>query len=93
MIPNLDIEINWKTVAVVGGLLVVGVWFTKRQAEKAVEVVKDTAEALNPVDENNIINKGFESVFEDITKQKFYETELADSIFSGPHKFLESIGL
>ena len=48
-------------VGVVGGI---GVWYTKRQAAKALEVVGD---ALNPVSQTNIFNRGVNSVVQTLT--------------------------
>ncbi len=51
-------------VAAVGVLGVVGIWYTKRQAAKAVETVGD---ALNPVSQTNIFNRGVNSVVQTLT--------------------------
>lgn len=51
--------------AVVAGLVVgYGIY---RGAGKAVEVVKDAAEAVNPFNNDNVINQGFEYLYRELT--------------------------
>ncbi len=54
-------------VAAVGVVGAVGVWYTKRQAAKALEVVGD---ALNPVSQTNIFNRGVNAVVQNLTGDK-----------------------
>ena len=51
-------------VAIVG---VVGVWYAKKQASEAVETVGD---ALNPISQTNIFNRGVNAVVQNLTGDK-----------------------
>lgn len=49
------------------GLGLLGVWYTKA---KAVEVVKDAGQAINPVNPDNIFNSGVNSVLQAVTGEE-----------------------
>jgi hypothetical protein len=48
-------------VGIVGG---VGVWYVKKQAKEAIDIVGD---AINPISETNIFNRGVNSVVQTLT--------------------------
>jgi len=51
-------------IGVIGG---VGIWYAKNQAAKAVGAVGD---ALNPISQTNIFNRGVNSVVQSLTGDK-----------------------
>ncbi len=51
--------------AAVAGLALA--YMMTRGAGKAVEAVKDAAQAINPLNNDNIINKGFTSIYQGVT--------------------------
>lgn len=63
----LSIELNWKTVAAVYLFGMGVIWLTKSSLKEAKEVAMEMAPHINPVDESNIFNRGFESVWHAIT--------------------------
>lgn len=67
---------NPKTVAIAAGLVIVGVWYLKN---KATETVTDAANAVNPTNPDNVINAGFNSVYQSVTgSDGSLGTDLAD---------------
>lgn len=55
------------TVLIVGGVAVIGAWYLKN---KAVETVKDAGQAVNPVNPDNIFNRGAQSIWDQFTDGK-----------------------
>ena len=65
-----------KTVAIAAAVVVVGGWYLKRQA---TETVKEAANAVNPTNPDNVINQGFNSVYQSVTGSRgTLGTDLAD---------------
>ena len=58
---------NPKTVLIVGGVAVAGAWYLKRQATQAV---KDVGQAVNPVNHDNIFNRGAQGIWDQFTDGK-----------------------
>jgi hypothetical protein len=56
-----------KTVAVAAGVLLLGGWYVKRQAGEAVAEV---AQAVNPVNRENVFNRGFNALYGAVTDGK-----------------------
>jgi hypothetical protein len=56
-----------KTVAVAAGVLLLGSWYVKRQAGEAVAAV---GQAVNPVNPENVFNRGFNAVYGAVTDGK-----------------------
>lgn len=44
-----------------------------RGAKKVGEVVSDTAQAVNPLNNDNVFNRGFESIFNGVVGKPIYE--------------------
>ena len=55
------------TVLIVGGVAVLGAWYLKN---KAVETVKDAGQAVNPLNPDNIFNRGAQSIWDQFTDGK-----------------------
>jgi hypothetical protein len=53
-----------KTVLIVGGVAVAGAWYLKSRATQAV---KDVGQAVNPVNRDNIFNRGAQAVWDQFT--------------------------
>lgn len=53
-----------KTVLIVGGVAVLGAWWLKG---RAVQAVKDAGQAVNPVNPENIFNRGAQSLWDQFT--------------------------
>ena len=65
-----------KTVLIVGGIAVLGAWYLKG---KAGEMVKDVGQAVNPVNHDNVFNRGAESLYQAVTGSEGTPgTDLAD---------------
>jgi hypothetical protein len=56
-----------KTVAIAAGVVLLGSWYVKRQAGDAVAAV---GQAVNPVNPENIVNRGFHGVYDVFTDGK-----------------------
>lgn len=69
-------------VMVLGGL--VGAFYLYRQSKKTAEAVVDFAsENLNPVDDNNIANRGFNAAWKKVTG---YDVSLGSKIAEWVHE-------
>lgn len=53
-----------KTVAITAGVVVIGAWYLKSQAGAALA---SAGEAVNPVNRDNVFNRGAESLYTAIT--------------------------
>lgn len=70
-----------KTTLIVAGVAVVGLWYVKR---KATETIKDVGQAVNPVNHDNVFNRGFNSVYQAVTGSTgTLGTDLADWLNGG----------
>lgn len=56
-----------KNLLIVGGVVVVGAWWLKAKATKAVE---DVGQAVNPVNPENVFNRGAQSIWDQFTDGK-----------------------
>ena len=64
MLPvGFDIKVNEKSLLVAGGLIVLLIWYGRRQ-------VAAVAAAVNPISENNVFNKAAEGAGQAITGEK-----------------------
>ncbi|MDX1800396.1 MAG: hypothetical protein R3303_05650 [Marinobacter sp.] len=69
-----------KNVAIAAAVVVIGGWYLKRQA---TEVIKDTAQAVNPVNHDNVFNSGFNALYGAVTDGKgTLGTDTADAVQS-----------
>ena len=68
-----------KTTLIVAGVAVVGVWWL---SGRAVSVAKDVGQAVNPVNHDNIFNRGFNWLYTGITGS---EDTLGGDIADGVH--------
>ncbi|MFL1484892.1 hypothetical protein [Marinobacter sp. LN3S78] len=53
-----------KTTLIVAGVAVVGVWWL---SGRAWETARDVGEAVNPVNHDNVFNRGFEGLYQAVT--------------------------
>lgn len=53
-----------KTVAITAGVVVIGAWYIKRKAGKAIT---EAGQAVNPVNRENIFNRAFNGVYGAVT--------------------------
>jgi len=65
-----------KTVAIAAAVVVVGGWYLKK---KAGETIQEVGQAVNPTNPDNVINQGFNSVYQSVTgSEGTLGTDLAD---------------
>lgn len=53
-----------KTTLIVAGVAVAGLWYLK---SKATETVKEVGQAINPVNHDNIFNRGAQAIWDQFT--------------------------
>ncbi len=70
-----NLELDWKGVTVIGLGIVILVWWGRKQ-------IKDFAKAVNPIDDKNVINQGFEAVYKNLTGR---ENNLGEDIYDWFH--------
>ena len=65
-----------KTTLIVAGVAVVGVWYL---SGRGVEVVKDVGQAVNPINHENVFNRGFNALYGAVTgSEGTLGTDVAD---------------
>lgn len=65
-----------KTTLIVAGVAVAGLWYLK---SKATETVKEVGQAVNPVNHDNIFNRGAQAIWDQFTDgQGTIGTDIAD---------------
>jgi hypothetical protein len=83
MLPNLDLKIDDKflTVALIGaaGLFLVYSYY----GSKAVEAAKTAAEAINPVNPDNIFAAGADAVVEAVTGEQ--DDSIGSALYRSTH--------
>lgn len=66
-ILGTGIEATPTQLAVTGAVLVLGVWYL---AHKTKQAAKEVAQAVNPLNQDNIFNTGFDAVYQSLTGSK-----------------------
>jgi len=61
--PLLGLDLDPKSMLVLAGLAVAGIWLARRTLAQDVTsltaAAQEAAQAVNPIDENNVINQAF----------------------------------